>query len=181
MTTTLIKRSTPRPLKVIPRIIRPHDPMTIAASNRLNPSIRNVPDDANVFKAISMKKTLRKTKSIMLTNSASISKNWEIVKSKSMKIEYRPIVRRDRFSINWCWRVRRQQFLSFGMANSCFTSLSAGLMKSFSFILKYPKRFTTIKWITASVPNYLTWSMHHVTAKVMNTRKESPVDATTMA
>ena len=70
-----IRRKTPSPLNVIPLIISAHEPITIAASNRLNPSMRNLPDEAKVLSAISMKKTLRKMKSIRLSKSASMSKN----------------------------------------------------------------------------------------------------------
>ena len=64
ITTTLISRRTPRPLKVIPLMRRAHETMTIVASKRLKPSARNDPDEAKVLSTISMRKAVRKTKSI---------------------------------------------------------------------------------------------------------------------
>ena len=83
----------------MPLIMRAHELITIAASNKLKPSVRKVPDEAKVLRAISMKKMFKKKKSIMFIMLASMSKNCDIVKSKRMKIEYRPIVRRDKFSM----------------------------------------------------------------------------------
>ena len=99
ITTTLMSLSTPRPLNVIPLIMSTHETITIAASNRLKPSIRNCPLLANVFRMISMKKIVKKTKSILLSKSASISKRSLIVRSNRMKILYRPIVSSDKFSM----------------------------------------------------------------------------------
>lgn len=74
-------------MKVMPLIMRTQEPMTIAASNTLKTSIRKVPDEANVFRAISIRKIFKKAKSIAWSISASMSKNCEIVKSNRMKIE----------------------------------------------------------------------------------------------
>ena len=65
MTTTLIRRSTPRPLNVMPRISSAHETITIVASNKLKASMRNVPEEANDLRIISMKNTVRNTKSIV--------------------------------------------------------------------------------------------------------------------
>ena len=87
MTTTLMSLSTPKPLKVIPRISSAQDTMTIVASNKQNLSIKKPPLDANVFRQISMKKMKRKTRSMLLSRAGSILKKDDMVKSNRMKIE----------------------------------------------------------------------------------------------
>ncbi len=99
ITTTLISLSTPRPLNVIPFIRRAQETSTIAASNKLKPSIRKVPEDANVFRKISAAKMVRKIKSMVFRSFASIVKRADIVKSNKMNIEYNPIVNKERFSM----------------------------------------------------------------------------------
>ena len=99
ITTTLISLSTPKPLNVIPLIRRPHETSTIAASNKLKPSIKKVPEDANVLRKISTAKMVRKIRSIVLRSFASIVKSADIVRSNKMKMEYNPIVNKDRFSM----------------------------------------------------------------------------------
>ena len=99
MTTTLISLSTPNPLKVIPCIIKAQDTMTMVASKRLKPSIRKAPLEANVFRIISVRKTVRKTKSIVSKSVVSSKKSSDMVRSKRMKIEYKPIVRSDKLSM----------------------------------------------------------------------------------
>ena len=90
---------TPRPLKVMPLIIRAQDTMTIVASNRLKPSIINVPDEANVLRNISVAKMVRKMKSIVSRSLGSMVNRADIVRSNRIKTEYMPIVSSDRFSI----------------------------------------------------------------------------------
>ena len=62
-------------MKVMPLIMRTHEAITMTASNKLKPSMRKAPEEANVFRAISMKKIVRKTKSILLSRLVSIEKN----------------------------------------------------------------------------------------------------------
>ena len=99
MTTTLISLSTPRPFCVIPCIIKPNETTTIVASKILKPSIKNLPLEAKVFKMISMRKMVKKTRSIVSSSFASIVNSCDIVRSKRMKTEYKPIVNSDIFSI----------------------------------------------------------------------------------
>ena len=67
ITTTLISLSTPRPLIEMPATFRNQDEITIAASNRLKKSARNMKELANVFRMISIKKIVRKYRSIVST------------------------------------------------------------------------------------------------------------------
>jgi len=99
ITTTLMSLRTPRPLKVMPLIMSAQDTMTIVASNRLKPSIINAPDEANVFRNISVAKMVRKMKSIVSRSLGSMVNSADIVRSNRMKTEYMPIVSSDKFSI----------------------------------------------------------------------------------
>ena len=99
ITTTLISLRTPRPFCVIPFSMRQKDTTTIVASKILKPSIRKPPLEAKLFKTISIKKMVKKVKSIVSSNFASIVNSDDMVKSNKMKIEYSPIVTRDKFSI----------------------------------------------------------------------------------
>ena len=47
-----------------------------------------------------MKKIDKKNKSIVCITFWSTVNSWDIVKSKRMKHEYNPIVKRDKFSVN---------------------------------------------------------------------------------
>lgn len=61
--------------------------MTIVASNMLNPSMRKAPLEAKVFRMISIRKTVRKTKSMVSSNLASIVNSYDMVRSNRMKTE----------------------------------------------------------------------------------------------
>jgi len=59
--------------------------MTMMASNMLKPSLRKSPPDANVLRRISVKKMVKKPKSMSSSVCGLISKNWDKVKSNKMK------------------------------------------------------------------------------------------------
>ena len=79
--------------------MRQKDTTTMVASKMLKPSIRKPPLEAKVFKTISIKKMVKKVKSIVSSIFASIVNSDDMVKSNRMKIEYSPIVTRDKFSM----------------------------------------------------------------------------------
>lgn len=63
-TTTLISLRTPKPFAVIPSRLKTSEVSTIAASKKLKKSVRNIPEEANVLRPISMKKNVKKMESI---------------------------------------------------------------------------------------------------------------------
>ena len=88
ITTTLISLRTPSPFCVIPFNIRQKETTTIVASKMLKPSKRKLPLDAKLFKMISIKKMVKKVKSIYSSSFASIVNNYyDMVKSNRIKTE----------------------------------------------------------------------------------------------
>ena len=98
ITTTLISRRTPRPWIYIPFILRAKDTKTIAASKKLNASSMKLPLEAKVFSVISTKKNVRKNRSMVWRIVGSMWKRGDMVRSKRMKMEYKPMSTRDKFS-----------------------------------------------------------------------------------
>jgi len=79
--------------------MRANETITIVASKMLKPSIRKLPLEANDLSMISIKKIVRKTKSMSPIIYSSSVKSDDKVKSKRMNTEYNPIVKSDKFSV----------------------------------------------------------------------------------
>jgi len=79
--------------------MRAQETITIAASNKLKPSVRKEPLEAKVLKTISKKKNVKKHKSIAAITFTSTGNSVDIVRSNKMKTEYKPIVSREIFSM----------------------------------------------------------------------------------
>lgn len=93
MTTTLMSLSTPRPLIEIPPTLRNQELMTILASNMLKKSSsRKANELAKVFRAISMKKIVKKYRSIVSTVFYGMGRYTDRVRSYRMNTVYNPIV-----------------------------------------------------------------------------------------
>ncbi len=82
MTTTLIRRSTPKPLAIMPIMLSTSEIMTIMASKPLKTSNKNIKLLAKLFKIISVKKHVRKAVSIFERIYSSIPKISAIVSQK---------------------------------------------------------------------------------------------------
>jgi hypothetical protein len=72
-------------LATIPIKLRISEIITIDASKQLKKSTKNIPEDANTFSTISIKKNVKKEKSIVDIVLGSVSRMSEKVKSNKMK------------------------------------------------------------------------------------------------
>ena len=61
--------------------------MTMVASNKLKPSKMKAPSEAKVLRQISIRKTVRKMRSIVWRRFSSMGKSSDKVRSKRMKTE----------------------------------------------------------------------------------------------
>jgi hypothetical protein len=96
-------------------MLKIYEIVTMAASNPLKKSRRNIPFDAKIFKMISMKKNVRKAKSIVPIVSGFTFKDSATARSKRMITVYIEIMNRENISTLANSRVLRTFAWNFGI------------------------------------------------------------------
>ena len=180
-TTTLIKRKTAKPFAVILRRLKISEVSTIDASKKLKKSVRNIPEEANVFNAISIKKNVKKIESMnanMISSSFKVSANTRPNNTNTVYID---ITIRLNVSTIYVSSIFKIHAWNLGIATSVFIFFCSTSNHSFSFYLRNPKRFTITIYTNPRVTQLFNWSITIATVKVMKIRLTRPLLMVTSA
>ena len=165
ITTTLIRRTVPRPLIIWPSKFNKSEIETIKVSKELNASNKYVKLDANTFKAISEKKIIRKTLSIYdksksLTTEDPSEVNSAFVSQKSVKNVYIDIIDNESVSKGVDSRILSTRDFNYGITFSYFGIPDLFPKKSLSSLMSKCMNLLTITKYTINRVNMLfNWSI----------------------